>query len=281
MINNLINNTENIFESIRHIDEDGKEYWSARELYKVLEYTEYNKFKNAINKAIEACTNSNVDETNHFAHMSDMIKTGKGANRKVDNYKLSRYACYLIAQNGDSRKEVIAQAQTYFAIKTRIQEIIEKDYDELTENEKRIYNREMSRRHNNRLNKAAREAGVKRMDVFYNAGYKGLYNGETADDIAKRKGIRYREEILDYMGSEELAANIFMSAQTEAKLKREKVDNEYTANSVHYEVGKKVRKTIKDLGGTMPEDLPTPDKSIKQLKKDMKISNTESLIENK
>jgi len=281
MINNLINNTENIFESIRHIDEEGKEYWSARELYKVLDYTEYNKFKNAIDKAIEACTNSNVDETNHFAHVSDMIKTGKGANRKVDNYKLSRYACYLIAQNGDSRKEVIAQAQTYFAIKTRIQEIIEKDYDELTEDEKRIYNREMSRRHNNRLNKAAREAGVKRMDVFYNAGYKGLYNGETADDIAKRKGIRYRAEILDYMGSEELAANIFMSAQTEAKLKREKVDNEYTANSVHYEVGKKVRKTIKDLGGTMPEDLPTPDKSIKQLKKDMKISNTESLIENK
>ena len=280
MINNLINNTENIFESIRHIDEEGKEYWNARELQQALQYKEWRKFEGVIEKAKTACDRSQSPVESNFVQMDKIVKTGI-STKNIKDYKLSRYACYLITQNGDSHLEIIALAQTYFAIKTRIQEIIEKDYDELTEDEKRIYNREMSRRHNNRLNKAAREAGVKRMDVFYNAGYKGLYNGETADDIAKRKGIRYREEILDYMGSEELAANIFMSAQTEAKLKREKVDNEYTANSVHYEVGKKVRKTIKDLGGTMPEDLPTPDKSIKQLKKDMKISNTKSLIENK
>ena len=280
MINNLINNTENIFESIRHIDDEGKEYWNARELQQALQYKEWRKFEGVIEKAKTACDRSQSPVESNFVQMDKIVKTGI-STKNIKDYKLSRYACYLITQNGDSHLEIIALAQTYFAIKTRIQEIIEKDYDELTEDEKRIYNREMSRRHNNRLNKAAREAGVKRMDVFYNAGYKGLYNGETADDIAKRKGIRYREEILDYMGSEELAANIFMSAQTEAKLKREKVDNEYTANSVHYEVGKKVRKTIKDLGGTMPEDLPTPDKSIKQLKKDMKISNTESLIENK
>ena len=280
MINNLINNTENIFESIRHIDDEGKEYWNARELQQALQYKEWRKFEGVIEKAKTACDRSQSPVESNFVQMDKIVKTGI-STKNIKDYKLSRYACYLITQNGDSHLEIIALAQTYFAIKTRIQEIIEKDYDELTEDEKRIYNREMSRRHNNRLNKAAREAGVKRMDVFYNAGYKGLYNGETADDIAKRKGIRYREEILDYMGSEELAANIYMSAQTEAKLKREKVDNEYTANSVHYEVGKKVRKTIKDLGGTMPEDLPTPDKSIKQLKKDMKISNTESLIENK
>ena len=280
MINNLINNTENIFESIRHIDEEGKEYWNARELQHALQYKEWRKFEGVIEKAKTACDRSQSPVESNFVQMDKIVKTGI-STKNIKDYKLSRYACYLITQNGDSHLEIIALAQTYFAIKTRIQEIIEKDYDELTEDEKRIYNREMSRRHNNRLNKAAREAGVKRMDVFYNAGYKGLYNGETADDIAKRKGIRYREEILDYMGSEELAANIFMSAQTEAKLKREKVDNEYTANSVHYEVGKKVRKTIKDLGGTMPEDLPTPDKNIKQLKKDMRITNTESLIENK
>ena len=280
MINNLINNTENIFESIRHIDDEGKEYWNARELQQALQYKEWRKCEGVIEKAKTACDRSQSPVESNFVQMDKIVKTGI-STKNIKDYKLSRYACYLITQNGDSHLEIIALAQTYFAIKTRIQEIIEKDYDELTEDEKRIYNREMSRRHNNRLNKAAREAGVKRMDVFYNAGYKGLYNGETADDIAKRKGIRYREEILDYMGSEELAANIYMSAQTEAKLKREKVDNEYTANSVHYEVGKKVRKTIKDLGGTMPEDLPTPDKSIKQLKKDMKISNTESLIENK
>ena len=280
MINNLINNTENIFESIRHIDEDGKEYWNARELQQALQYKEWRNFNLTIEKAKTTCYRARGQVEPDFVEVNKIVNAGI-STKKILDYKLSRYACYIIAQNGDTNKDVIALAQTYFAIKTRIQEIIEMDYDELTEDEKRIYNREMSRRHNNRLNKAAREAGVKRMDVFYNAGYKGLYNGETADDIAKRKGIRYREEILDYMGSEELAANIFMSAQTEAKLKREKVDNEYTANSVHYEVGKKVRKTIKDLGGTMPEDLPTPDKSIKQLKKDMKISNTKSLIENK
>lgn len=199
-----------------------------------------------------------------------MINIGKGGQRKVSDYKLTRYACYLIAQNGDSRKKVIALAQTYFAIQTRKQELIEKEYNELTEDEKRLYRRNQARRGNYNLNKTAINSGVKNLARFHNAGYRGLYNGQTADDISKRKKLRYREDILDNMGSEELADNIFRIAQTDAKLKRENVDNEYTANSVHYEVGKEVRNSIERLGGTMPEKLPTPEKSLKELAKDKK-----------
>ena len=255
------------FDSIKHIDENGREYWYARELQKVLDYKEWRKFKGVIEKAINACDNSNNYTNNHFVGADKMVEIGSGALRKQKDYKLSRYACYLIAQNGDSRKKVVALAQTYFAVQTRKQELFEKEYNNLTEDEKRFYQRSLTKKGNYSLNQTAKRAGVKNFDKFHNYGYKGLYNGETADDIAKRKELRYREDILDNMGSSELIANLFRIDQTEAKLKREKVDNEYTAKSVHYEIGKKVRKAIVDMGGTMPEDLPTPNKSIKEIEK--------------
>lgn len=258
---------EIIFENIKHVDENGVEYWEARELQLVLEYKEWRKFNNVINKAIITCLNSNNRVGDHFVQVDKTIKMPKGASKLVDDYKLSRYACYLIVQNGDSRKEVIALGQTYFAVQTRKQELTEKEYNDLSEEEKRLLRRNQVRKGNYNLNKTAINSGVKDLARFHNAGYKGLYNGETADDIFKRKKLRYREDILDNMCSEELANNIFRIAQTEAKLKRDNVDNEYTANSVHYEVGREVRNSIKRLGGTMPEDLPTPNKSLKELDK--------------
>ena len=270
-MNELEKINETIFESIKHVDEDGNEYWYARELQKVLEYTEWRKFVGVIKKTINSCKASNYVASDHFVGTDKMINLGKGGQRKVPDFKLSRYACYLIAQNGDSRKKVIALAQTYFAIQTRKQELLEEEYNSLTEDEKRIYQRNQARKGNYNLNKTAVNSGVKDLARFHNAGYKGLYNGETADDIFKRKKLRYREDILDNMGSEELADNIFRIAQTDAKLKRDNVDNEYTANLVHFEVGKKVRNTIKELGGTMPENLPTPDKSLKELEKEKNV----------
>ena len=272
-MNEIKEYTNKIFEDIKHIDEEGNEYWLARELQVVFEYTQWRRFENTIIKAMTACNNSNLSIKDHFANIGKMINLGKGGLRRVNDYKLSRYACYLIAQNGDSRKEVIALAQTYFAIQTRKQELSEKEYNELTEDEKRLYRRNQARKGNLNLNKTAVNSGVKDLARFHNAGYKGLYNGETADDIFKRKQLRYREDILDNMGSEELADNIFRIAQTDAKLKRDKVDNDYTASSVHYEVGKEVRNSIKRLGGTMPEKLPTPNKSLKDLKKDRNSIN--------
>ena len=270
-MNELEKINETIFESIKHVDEDGNEYWYARELQKVLEYTEWRKFVGVIKKAINSCKTSNYVVFDHFVGTDKMVDIGSNTSRNIEDYKLSRYACYLIAQNGDSRKKVIALAQTYFAIQTRKQELLEEEYNSLTEDEKRIYQRNQARKGNYNLNKTAVNSGVKDLARFHNAGYKGLYNGETADDIFKRKKLRYREDILDNMGSEELADNIFRIAQTDAKLKRDNVDNEYTANSVHFEVGKKVRNTIKELGGTMPEDLPTPDKSLKELEKEKNV----------
>ena len=199
-----------------------------------------------------------------------MVEIGSGTKREVLDYKLSRYACYLIAQNGDSRKNSVALAQTYFAVQTRKMELTEREYSSLTEDEKRLYQRSLTKKGNYSLNKAARDAGVKNFDKFHNAGYKGLYNGETADDIAKRKKLRYREDILDNMGSEELIANLFRISQTEQKLKRENISTENEANKTHYEVGNKIRNTIKELGSTMPEDLPRPNKSLKQIEKENK-----------
>ena len=258
---------EIIFENIKHVDENGVEYWEARELQLVLEYKEWRKFNNVINKAIIACLNSNNRVDDHFVQVDKTIKMPKGASKLVDDYKLSRYACYLIVQNGDSRKEVIALGQTYFAVQTRKQELIEKEYNDLSEDEKRLYQRDLTRKGNHSLNITAKNAGVKNFDKFHNAGYKGLYNGETADDIAKRKGLRYREDILDNMCSEELAANLFRITQTDSKLKKDNINTEYEANITHYNIGKNIREVIIKNGGTMPEDLPTPDKSLKELKK--------------
>ncbi len=276
-MNDIKEYTTKLFEDIKHIDEFGNEYWLARELQNILEYTQWRRFENVINKAKFACENSNIKVDDHFADVGKMVDIGSNTKRITKDYRLTRYACYLIAQNGDSRKEVIALAQTYFAIQTRKQEVSEKKYNELTEDEKRIYRRNQARKGNYNLNKTAVKAHVKDLARFHNAGYKGLYNGETADDIFKRKKLRYREDILDNMGSEELANNIFRIAQTDAKLKRDKVDNEYTANSVHYEVGREVRESIKRLGETMPENLPTPNRSLKKLEKDNKKLKTDVL----
>lgn len=199
-----------------------------------------------------------------------MVEIGSGAKRKQIDYKLSRYACYLIVQNADPSKQTIALGQTYFAIQTRKQELTEKEYCSLTEDEKRFYQRNLTRKGNYSLNQAAKNCGVKNFDKFHNAGYKGLYRGETANDIAKRKGLRYRENILDNMGSEELAANLFRITQTEAKLKRDNILGENEANNSHYEVGKKVRKAIADIGGMMPEEMIASRKSLKELEKEGK-----------
>lgn len=260
------------FEDIKHIDENGIEYWYARELQVVLDYKEWRKFEGVIQRAVISCKNSNINALDHFVGADKMVQIGSGAERKQKDYKLTRYACYLIAQNGDSRKEVIALAQTYFAIQTRKQEITEKEYSLLTEDEKRFYQRNLTRKGNYSLNQTAKNAGVKNFDKFHNSGYKGLYNGETADDIAKRKGLRYREDILDNMGSDELIANLFRISQTEQKLKRDNIQTEKDACNTHNKIGKIVRKAIKEAGGTMPEDLPTPKKSLKQLEKEKKKS---------
>ena len=258
------------FEEIKHTDETGIEFWYARELMPILQYSNWQNFEKIINKAKISCENSKINELDHFTGINKMVQIGSGAERKQQDYKLTRYACYLIAQNGDSRKEVIALAQTYFAIQTRKQEISEKEYYELTEEEKRFYQRDLTRKGNYSLNQAAKKAGVKNFDKFHNAGYKGLYNGETADDIAKRKGLRYREDILDNMGSDELIANLFRISQTEQKLRRDKTNSEKEANKSHYTIGKNIREVIAKNGGTMPEDLPTPEKSLKQLEKEKK-----------
>lgn len=260
--------TSKMFEDIKHVDEGGNEYWLARELQKTLEYKEWRKFSGVIDKAKKSCFNSNVNLYDHFVDTDKMVEIGSGAKRKQDDYKLSRYACYLIAQNGDSRKKVIALAQTYFAIQTRKQELSEIEYNKLSEDEKRFYQRNLTRKGNYSLNIAAKNAGVKNFDKFHNFGYKGLYGGESADDIAKRKKLRYREEILDNMGSDELIINLFRISQTGQKLKNENIKIEKEANKAHYEVGSEIRNTIKRLGGTMPEKLPTPKKSLKELEKD-------------
>ena len=260
------------FEDIKHIDENGVEFWYARELMPILEYSKWENFKKVIEKAMIACKNSGISIKDCFPDIRKPIISGKGKEEFIEDYKLNRYACYLIAQNGDSRKKVIALAQTYFAIQTRKQEITEKEYSMLTEDEKRFYQRNLTKKGNHSLNQAAKNAGVKNFDKFHNSGYKGLYNGETADDIAKRKGLRYREDILDNMGSDELIANLFRISQTEQKLRKDNIQGEQNANSTHYEVGKKVRKAIADIGGTMPEDFPTPEKSLKQLEKENKKS---------
>ena len=266
-MNEIKEYTEKLFEDIKHIDENGNEYWLARELMPLLEYSKWENFNNVIQKAVVSYKNSNNDDSYWLPEIRKPIITGKGKEEFIKDYQLSRYICYLIVQNANPKKKMVALGQTYFAIQTRKKELSEKEYSKLSENEKRLYRRKQVKSGNYNLNKTAVKSGVKDLARFHNAGYKGLYNGETADDIFKRKKLRYREDILDNMGSEELADNIFRIAQTDAKLKRDNVDNEYTANSIHYEVGKEVRDSIKRLGGTMPEDLPIPERSLKELEK--------------
>ena len=236
------------FENIKHIDENGIEFWYARELMKVLSYKDWRYFDAVIKKARIACQNSEINDIDHFVVVNKMVEIGSGAKREQKDYKLTRYACYLIAQNANPRLKIVALAQTYFAVQTRKQEINEKEYSMLTEDEKRFYQRDLTRKGNYSLNQTAKNAGVKNFDKFHNAGYKGLYNGETADDIAKRKGLRYREDILDNMGSDELIANLFRISQTEQRLKRDKVDTEKKACDTHNKIGKIVRKAIKEAG---------------------------------
>ena len=261
---------ENVFDNIKHVNEYGQEFWYARELQPVLEYSQWRYLKEAIERAKTACGNSGQNVKDHFAEVRKMVDIGSNAKRSVEDYELSRYACYLIVMNGDPRKEIIALGQTYFAVKTRQQELIE-DYERLSEEQKRIAIRNEMKRHNSALADAAHDAGIKKprdYAIFQNYGYMGLYNGLKAKDIKERKGLKKNQDILDYMGSTELAANLFRATQTEEKLRREHIQGKSEANKTHFEVGKKVRQTIKELGGTMPEDLPTPEKSVRQIEKE-------------
>lgn len=262
--------SEQTFESIKHINEEGQEYWLARELQPVLEYVQWRRFADAIERAKLACKNSGFEIEDHFADVGKMVGLGSGAEREVDDVMLSRYACYLIVMNGDPRKEVIAVGQTYFAVKTRQQELID-NYEQLTEDQKRLAVRNEMIAHNKSLAEAAQMAGIedaKDYAIFQNMGYQGLYGGLGAKEIHAKKGLKKSQKILDHMGSTELAANLFRATQTDEKIRRENIKGKAKANQTHFEVGAKVRQTIKELGGTMPEDLPTPQKSIKQIERE-------------
>jgi DNA-damage-inducible protein D len=257
------------FEDIKHIREDGSEYWYARELASVLDYTQWRNFTKVMDKAMIACSNSGHEVVYDFAEVSKIVDAG-ATSKPVKDYELSRYACYLIVQNGDPRKEVIALGQTYFAIQTYRQEIADK-FNQLDEDSRRLVVRGDIKQWNQMLAEAARDAGVitnEEFAIFQNAGYMGLYGGLTVDDIHKRKGLAVRDKILDFMGSTELIANLFRISQTEEKLKRDAIDNPSSANAVHHAVGREVRAAIERVGGTMPEDLPKPEKSIAQIERE-------------
>ena len=269
-----INQTgQSLFDEIRHIDDAGVEYWKSRELAKALNYTDYRNFLSVIKKAQEACRKSGHEIENHFVDVNEMVSIGYGAQREIDEVHLSRYACYLLVQNADPSKEVVALGQTYFAVQTRAQEQHEELFAQLSEEEqKRLLLREEMTKHNTQLAAAAHDAGVKTQleyAVFQNHGYRGLYGGLEAKDIHKRKRLKKSQQILDHMGSTELAANLFRATQTEEKLRRDKIKGKQNANRTHEEIGAKVRQTIQEIGGTMPEDLPTAD-SIKQIEKKLK-----------
>jgi DNA-damage-inducible protein D len=260
------------FEDIKHIRDDGSEFWSARELALMLDYTEWRNFTKVIDKAMIACNNSGHDVMYDFVEVNKIVHAG-ATSKPVKDYELSRYACYLIVQNGDPRKEIIALGQTYFAIQTYRQEIADR-FNQLDEESRRLVVRGDIKQWNQLLAEAARDAGVitgEEFAMFQNAGYMGLYGGLTVEDIHKRKGLAVRDKILDFMGSTELIANLFRISQTEEKLKRDAVDNPATANAVHHSVGREIRATIERVGGTMPEDLPKPEKSIKQIEKEQLV----------
>ncbi len=249
----------NAFEQIKRLDEDGHEYWNSRELASALGYADYRNFENVITSAKEACKNSSQTVSDHFVDATEMIKLAKGAEREIKTVYLSRYACYLIMQSADPRKEAVALGHSYFAIQTRRQEL---------EDDRRLQLRQEIKEHNKSLASAAKQAGVlKPMDyaIFQNSGYRGLYGGLTRQDIHRRKGLKKSQDILDHMGSEELAANLFRATQTEAKLERDGISTKQEANATHYTVGRKIRQIIAHFGNTMPENLPTPPESVKQL----------------
>lgn len=280
MSEELINNeNKSLFEQIKHVDENGIEYWQARQLSKALDYADFRNFIKVLQKAAKACQQSEQNLSDHVVEFNEMVPIGSGAEREMPSYRLSRYFCYLIVQNADSSKEVVALGQTYFAVQTRLQELQElEEYNKLdTEEKKRLFLRNEMKKHNTQLAAAAKDAGVIKpweYAVFQNHGYQGLYGGLGAKDIHKRKGLKRSQQILDHMGSTELAANLFRATQTEEKLKREKIKGKAKANKAHYEVGKKVRDTIKEIGGTMPENLPV-EESIKKVerKEQKKLKN--------
>lgn len=270
-MSNLVKYSEQTFESIKHVNEYGEEYWLARELQLVLEYAQWRRFSDAIERAKLACKNSGFVVEDHFADVGKMVDIGSGAERQIDDVMLSRYACYLIVMNGDPRKEVIAIGQSYFAVKTRQQELID-NYEQMSEDQKRLAIRNEMIAHNKSLAEAAQMAGIadqREYAIFQNKGYQGLYGGLGAKEIHARKGLKKSQKILDHMGSTELAANLFRATQTDEKLRRENIQGKQAAYDTHYQVGKKVRQTIQELGGTMPEDLPTPEKSVKQIEREV------------
>ncbi|CAN5804546.1 DNA damage-inducible protein D [soil metagenome] len=257
-----------LFEQIKHTNEIGQEYWSARELSEVLGYAQWRNFLKVIEAAKEACRNSDQEPSDHFAEASKMVGIGSGSIREIDDLQLTRYACYLVVQNADPSKEAVALGQTYFAIQTRKQELQDQKFEELyNEDDKRLFLRKEMTAHNKKLADAARDAGVIEpweYAIFQNHGYMGLYNGLGAKEIQTKRGLKKSQNILDHMGSTELAANLFRATQTEEKLKREKIKGKKEANKTHFDVGKKVRQTIKELGGIMPENLPG-EESIKKI----------------
>lgn len=264
---NSNNNYHSPFESIKQIDNDGNEYWFGRDLQEVLEYSEWRNFSKIIEKAKNACETSGHRVQSEFVDTNKLVDVGANLQRSIQDIVLSRYACYLIAMNGDPRKEVIALAQTYFAVKTHEQEQLELQ----KEDSLRLQIRQDIKEHNISLAEAANQAGIKEprdYAIFQNEGYKGLYGGLGVKQIHARKGLKKSQKILDHMGSTELAANLFRATQTDEKLRREGIKGKPQANKVHHDVGAKVRQTIKELGGTMPEDLATPTKSIQQIKKE-------------
>lgn len=278
-MNKLEKHHQQPFEDLKQLDGNGNEFWYARALSKLLGYADFGNFLNVIEKAEKSCINSGGKVSDHLGDITEVVQIGSGAKKSYPSFRLSRYACYLVVQNADPSKPVVASGQTYFAIQTRRQELQDDEgFAQLKEDEKRLFLRNELIEHNKQLVEAAQKAGVEtHLDfaIFQNHGYQGLYGGLDARAIHAKKRLKKSHKILDYMGSTELAANLFRATQTEEKLKRDMVKNKEKANQTHNQVGKKVRKTIQELGGTMPEDLPSPQKSV------LKIAKQQNKLESK